>query len=99
MTKSRIPVFEDLFPIGTLAVIKKMARADQVIQIIVQGIERVTLTPDGHETAFLQADGRTDASAGRLGHAIRKPCTGRCWTCAPRILETINPQAQSALTR
>ena len=49
------PGFADLFSIGTLAVIKKMARTDQVIQIVVQGIERVTLQPDESQTSYLQA--------------------------------------------
>ena len=37
------PRGEDLFPVGTLAVIRKMARPDNVIHIVVQGIERVRL--------------------------------------------------------
>ena len=92
------PQFPDLLSIGTRAVIKKMARADQVIQIIVQGIERVTLTPDPQETGFLQAvaeplpspdDWNTQAEA--LHREVLD--------LARRILETINPQAQSALNQ
>ena len=38
------PAFADLYPVGTRAVVKKMARNDQgVIEMIVQGVERVQL--------------------------------------------------------
>src|SRR5438270_5720578 len=37
------PGLEDLHPVGTRAVVKKMARGEGVVELIVQGIERVTL--------------------------------------------------------
>jgi ATP-dependent Lon protease len=37
------PGLDDLYPVGTRAVIKKMARHEGVIELIVQGVERVTL--------------------------------------------------------
>ncbi|HWG46328.1 MAG TPA: endopeptidase La [Gemmataceae bacterium] len=37
------PGLDDLYPIGTRAVVKKMARGEGVIELIVQGMERVTL--------------------------------------------------------
>jgi len=41
---SEQPAFADLYPVGTRAVIKKMARNEQgVIEMIVQGVERVRL--------------------------------------------------------
>ena len=39
------PTFDDIYPIGSLAVIKKMARADNALQIVVQGTARARLTP------------------------------------------------------
>ncbi len=92
------PRFQDLFTIGTLAVIKKMARADHVIQIVVQGIERVTLVPDDQQHAFLQAlieplpspdDWDTETEA--LHREVLD--------LARRILERVNPQAQAALNQ
>lgn len=91
------PHFQDLFAVGTLAVIKKMARADQVIQIIVQGIQRVSLAPD-EQAAYLQAriepipapdDWDTETEA--LHREVLD--------LARRILEKVNPQAQAALNQ
>ncbi len=92
------PGFADLFPIGTLAVIKKMARTDQVIQIVVQGIERVTLQPDETQASYLQAEVKSipaptdwDTETEALHREVLE--------LARRILETVNPQAQSALNQ
>jgi len=49
---------DDLFTIGTRAVIKKMARADEGIQIIVQGVERVVLVRVEQTTPYLKAMAR-----------------------------------------
>jgi ATP-dependent Lon protease len=49
------PGLGDLFPIGTRAVIKKMARGDGVIELIVQGVERVTLLKAEQTEPFLKA--------------------------------------------
>src|SRR5947209_9877213 len=37
------PGFDDLYHIGTRAAVKRMARGEGVIELIVQGVERVTL--------------------------------------------------------
>jgi ATP-dependent Lon protease len=49
------PAFDDLYPIGTRAVIKKMARGEGVIELIVQGVERVTLLRAEQSEPFLKA--------------------------------------------
>ncbi|HEV3080032.1 MAG TPA: endopeptidase La [Gemmataceae bacterium] len=49
---------DDLFTIGTRAVIKKMARADEGVQIIVQGVERVVLVRVEQTTPYLKAVAR-----------------------------------------
>src|SRR5438132_632224 len=46
---------DDLFTIGTRAIIKKMARADEGIQIIVQGVERLVLVRLEQTTPYLKA--------------------------------------------
>jgi ATP-dependent Lon protease len=49
------PGLDDLFSIGTRAVIKKMARGEGVIELIVQGVERVTLIKAEQSEPFLKA--------------------------------------------
>ena len=49
------PAAADLYQVGTRAVIKKMARSEQAIEILVQGIERVALVAMEKTEPFLQA--------------------------------------------
>ncbi|MFQ3594031.1 MAG: endopeptidase La, partial [Gemmataceae bacterium] len=49
------PGFDDLHKVGVRAVIKKMARNDQVIELIVQGVERVRLLEATATEPYLQA--------------------------------------------
>jgi ATP-dependent Lon protease len=49
------PGFDDLYPVGTRAVIKKMARGEGVIELIVQGVERVTLLRPEQTEPYLTA--------------------------------------------
>jgi ATP-dependent Lon protease len=46
---------DDLYPIGTRAVVKKMARGEGVIELIVQGIERVSLLKAEQTEPYLKA--------------------------------------------
>jgi ATP-dependent Lon protease len=92
------PAFQDLFPIGTLAVIKKMARTQDVIQIVVQGIERVKLLKAGPQVDYIQAEIETvprptdwDTNSEALHREIVDE--------ASRILSLVNPQAKAALTQ
>src|SRR5436190_11951506 len=48
------PGFADLYPVGTRAVIKKMARNEGVIELIVQGVERVRLLEVVRTMPFLE---------------------------------------------
>ncbi len=52
---SNEPGFADLHTVGTRAVIKKMARNEGGIELIVQGIERVTLLKTEQTDPFLKA--------------------------------------------
>ena len=92
------PRFGDLFTFGTLAVIKKMARADGVIQFVVQGIERVKLLKATDEEAFIQAEVESvprpedwDTRIEALHREVLEE--------ASKILSLVNPQAQAALTQ
>jgi ATP-dependent Lon protease len=49
------PGEKDLFAIGTRAVIKKMSRAENALEMIVQGVERVVLVRLEQTTPYLQA--------------------------------------------
>ncbi|HEY7315145.1 MAG TPA: endopeptidase La [Gemmataceae bacterium] len=49
------PGLDELYSIGTRAVIKKMARGEGVIELIVQGVERVTLLKAEQTEPFLKA--------------------------------------------
>lgn len=46
----------DLHPIGTRAVIKRMARGEHALELILQGIERVTLSSVDTTAGYLRAD-------------------------------------------
>jgi ATP-dependent Lon protease len=86
------PGFADLYAIGTRAVIKKMARGEGVIEMIVQGVERVTLLKAEQTEPFLKArlsplplpeDGGTEVEA--LHRAVVE--------LAGRVLELAQVQA------
>src|SRR5262249_50441298 len=49
------PGFDDLFPIGTRAVVKKMARTEETVELLVQGVERVQLLRAEQTEPFLKA--------------------------------------------
>lgn len=49
------PGFADLYTVGTRAVVKKMARGEGGIELIVQGVERVTLLKEEQAQPFLKA--------------------------------------------
>jgi ATP-dependent Lon protease len=53
------PGFDDLHTVGTRAAVKKMARGDGVIELIVQGAERVTLLKAEQTEPYLTARVRT----------------------------------------
>jgi ATP-dependent Lon protease len=48
------PGFDDLYPIGTRAVVKKMARTEETVEMLVQGAERVTLLRAEQTEPFLK---------------------------------------------
>jgi len=49
------PGFDDLYAIGTRAVVKKMGRGENVIELIVQGMERVTLLKAEQTEPYIKA--------------------------------------------
>ncbi len=49
------PALDDLYTVGTRAVVKKFARGDDGIQLIVQGVERVTILRAEQTEPYLKA--------------------------------------------
>jgi ATP-dependent Lon protease len=49
------PGLDDLYPVGTRAVIKKMARGEGVIELIVQGMERVSILKAEQTEPYIRA--------------------------------------------
>jgi len=54
-TEVEEPAEKDLFTVGTRAVIKRMARSENGLEVIVQGVERVVLVRISQTTPYLQA--------------------------------------------
>src|SRR5262245_2959244 len=52
------PGVDDLYTVGTRAVIKKMARGEQTVEVLVQGVERVVLLRPEQTEPFLKANVR-----------------------------------------
>jgi ATP-dependent Lon protease len=86
------PGFDDLHTIGTRAVVKKMARGEGVIELLVQGVERVTLLKSEQTEPFLKVrvstlplptDGGTEVEA----------LQGAIVELAGRVLELAQVQA------
>src|SRR6266851_1232851 len=50
-----LPAGQDLFQVGTKAVIKKMARSENSFEFLVQGIERMTIEEIVQTEPFLKA--------------------------------------------
>jgi ATP-dependent Lon protease len=50
-----VPTREDLYGIGTRAVIKRMARSEETIEFILQGLERIELVGIEQSTPYLRA--------------------------------------------
>jgi ATP-dependent Lon protease len=87
------PGMEELYPVGTRAVVKRMARGEGVIELLVQGVERVTLLKAEQTEPFLRAqvsslpepqDSGTEVEA--LYRAVVE--------LAARVLQLAQPQVQ-----
>jgi ATP-dependent Lon protease len=87
------PGLDDLYTVGVRAVVKKMARSEGVIELIVQGVERVTLLKAEQTEPFLKArvqvlplpeDGGAEIEA--MHRAVAE--------LAGKVLELVQPQAQ-----
>lgn len=91
-----VPKPDDLYPVGTLAIIKKMARTDQGMSVLVQGFQRVERIGVVLERPYLNVrvrflpepeDSSTEVEA--LHRAVRD--------LASRMIELVQPQIQASL--
>jgi ATP-dependent Lon protease len=87
------PGADDLYAIGTRAIVKKMVRGDNTVEMLVQGVERVALVKIEQAEPYLKArvrvlpfpdDGGTEVEA--LFRSILE--------LGARVLELAQPQAQ-----
>jgi ATP-dependent Lon protease len=87
------PTLDDLHSIGVRAVVKKMARGEGVIELIVQGVDRVSLLKAEQSEPFLKARVRPlplPEDAGPEIEAMHRAVA----ELAGRVLELVQPQAQ-----
>jgi ATP-dependent Lon protease len=87
------PGLEDLQSVGVRAVIKKMARADGVIELIVQGVERVSLLKAEQTEPFLKVRIQPLPLPEDTGPEIEAMHRAVA-ELAGRVLELAQPQAQ-----
>ena len=105
------PQLDELYQIGTRAVIKRMIPADSALQIIVQGIERVRILP--LESAAAEPSTQEDVSATDVeplyAMVERLPVPSdmdveiealrrEVLDLSAKILESVNPEARAALS-
>ena len=103
--ETEVPTLDDVYSIGTKAVIKRMMPTENVVQIIVQGLERVQIAPP--PVADTPADQSETAPMLALAEPIPRPDDWDTETealhrevldLATQILESINPEARHALS-
>ena len=87
---------EDLFPIGVRAVIRKMNRTDDTLQIIVQGHERVDLLRLTKVTPYLAAEVQPIPEPTDEGAEIEALQQAILET-TQKILRLIQPEAQASI--
>lgn len=105
------PTLDDLYSIGTKAVIKRMLPADGVLQIIVQGIERVRILPLGDEEQGTSDPGSKQQAEAQPLFARIEPLPRpddmdtetealrrELLDLSAKILEKVNPEARSAMS-
>jgi ATP-dependent Lon protease len=86
------PGFEDLYPVGTVAVIKKMARSPDAVEVLVQGASRVRLLGPTQTDPYLRA--RVLHLPPPLGGGDQVEALHRAvLDLARRVIELARPQA------
>ena len=90
------PKKEDLYNVGTLAVIKKMVPLDRMMQIVVQGIQRIELVDVKQQQPYLDAQILYLPEPGGGGTEI-EALHRAVLDLAGKMLELVQPQMQMNL--
>ncbi|MGH8507204.1 MAG: endopeptidase La, partial [Gammaproteobacteria bacterium] len=91
------PTLADLYPIGTLAIIKKVARSDDVIQLVVQGTRRAQAAAAAQTHPFLSLEVNEvpqPEDSGAEVEALQRAVL----ELAGKMLELVQPQIQTSLS-
>lgn len=89
---SEQPALADLFSIGTRAVIKKMARSGDALEVLVQGADRAQIVESEHDTPYLRVKIRSLPFPQGSGEPIEALHRAIIET-AGRVLELARPDA------
>src|SRR5262249_20946294 len=83
---------DDLFAVGTRAVVKKMARSEATVELLVQGVERVALLRAEQTEPYLRVSVRPLPPPDDQGTEV-EALHGAVIELAQRALELAQPQA------
>jgi ATP-dependent Lon protease len=90
------PSADDLYAVGTMAVIKRMERAGDVLQILVQGVDRVERAGVTQQSPFLNVSARTLPSPSDESTEV-EALHREMLNLAGKIHALVQPEAQLSL--
>ncbi len=92
------PRLSDLFGVGTRAVIKKVARTEGGMQLVVQGLERIEIRDIGHAQPYLRVEATIlpqPSDWSPEGEALEQAIM----ETGAKMLERVNPEARPGVSR
>ncbi len=91
------PSLDDCYSIGTLGVIKKMGRAEDMLQVVVQGIQRIEIIEVVQERPFVSLNVRLLPEPQDSGTEI-EALQRAVLDLASKMLELVQPQVQISIS-
>src|SRR5919106_3257513 len=91
------PRLDDCYSIGTLGVIKKMGRAEDMLQVVVQGIQRIEIIEVVQERPFVSLNVRLLPEPQDSGTEI-EALQRAVLDLASKMLELVQPQMQISIS-
>jgi ATP-dependent Lon protease len=91
------PSLDDCYSIGTLGVIKKMGRAEDMLQVVVQGIQRIEIIEVVQERPFVSLNVRLLPEPQDSGTEI-EALQRAVLDLASKMLELVQPQMQISIS-